>query len=135
MGVESIYVTTCTRKGDDRALPPHENRAQQPVQPINIQVHSQHTRVAIIIWNQLEQQLRLTPNKLSLWDLLQQYKSYKESLNDILKSIDIFSEDPNAFMDFCTLVQDYTRPSITFYMDEIYHSLGSSCKYHKNKLY
>lgn len=25
--------------------------------------------------------------------------------------------------------QDYTRPSITFYMDKVYHSLGASCKY------
>jgi len=50
-------------------------------------------------------------------------------LNDILKSIDIYSEDPNAFMDFFALVQDYTRPSITFYMDEIYHSPRSSCKH------
>ena len=32
-------------------------------------------------------------------------------------------------MDFYALVWDYTRPCITFYMDEIYHSLGSSCKH------
>lgn len=50
-------------------------------------------------------------------------------MNDILKSIKISSEDPNAFVDFCASVQDYTRLCITFYMDEIYHSLRSSCKY------
>lgn len=73
--------------------------------------------------------MRLTPTKLSLWDLLQQYKSHREALNDILKNIKISSEDPNTFVDFYALVQDYTRPSITFYMDEIYHSPGSSQKY------
>ena len=32
-------------------------------------------------------------------------------------------------MDFCTSIQDYTRPSITFYMDEVYHSPRASCKH------
>lgn len=32
-------------------------------------------------------------------------------------------------MDFYDSIQDYMRPSIIFYMDEVYHSLGVSRKY------
>lgn len=61
-----------------------------------------------------------------MWDLLEQSKAHRDALYYILKIIDFSNEDPNAFVDFCVIIQDYMRPSITFYMNEVYHIPGAS---------
>lgn len=60
--------------------------------------------------------------------MLQQSKAHRDAFNYILKNIELSNDDPNAFMEFFMKVQDYKRPSITLYMDEVYHTLGSSMK-------
>lgn len=50
-------------------------------------------------------------------------------MNDILRTIELSNDDPSFFIDFCAMVQDYMRPSITFYMVETYHTPRSSKKH------
>lgn len=61
--------------------------------------------------------------------MLQQSKAHRDVLNDILKIIKLSNDDPNAFVYFYMVVQDYMNNFITFYMYEVYHTTWSSKKY------
>jgi len=61
--------------------------------------------------------------------MLQKSRVHRDALNYILKTIELRNNDPDAFASFYATIQDHVRHSITFYMDELYHTHRSSRKH------
>jgi len=56
---------------------------------------SQHPKVSVK--GALQQQLKLSQVKLSLFDLLQQSKDHRDAMNHILQKLELDINDPESF--------------------------------------
>ena len=74
----------------------------------------------------LQQQLKSSQVKLSLFDLLQQSKDHRDVMNHILQKLELDVNDPESFATLVSNIKQIQKPTITFYDHEIKHWKNSS---------
>ena len=74
----------------------------------------------------LQQQLKSSQVKLSLFDLLQQSKDHRDTMNHILQKLELDINDPESFATLVRNIKQIQKPEITFYDHEIKHWKNSS---------
>lgn len=76
----------------------------------------------------LEQQLRLTPLKFSLWDLIQNSYQHRKAFHQILCTIELDALNPNVFINFIRNMQHNVEPFIPFFQHEIMNMMSQKYK-------
>jgi len=84
----------------------------------------QHLKV--LVKGVLQQQLKSSQVKLSLFNLLQQSKDHRDAMNHILQKLELDINDPKSFTTLVGNIKQIQRPVITFYDHEIKHLKNSS---------
>ena len=86
--------------------------------PINTQPVRPPQQPKVSIKGALQWQLKMSPVKMTLFELLQQSESYREAMNQILQEIQVDISNPDNFISIVESLKISQQPSITFYEQE-----------------
>jgi len=94
------------RHNDSRGL------SQGPKGPTQ---HQNQRHPIFILKSMITHQLKSSPKKVTIYDLLQTSKAHRDALMEVLKSIEVKAQDVEAFPNFMGHVQSCDLGAITFY--------------------
>jgi len=117
--VSMISVATRAQKSQNKQTTTTNQQSEIPNIP-----RPQYPKV--LVKGALQQQLKSSKVKLSLFDLLQQSKDHRDAMNNILQKLELDVNDPESFATLVSNIKQIQKPAITFYDHEIKHWKNSS---------